>query len=80
MRKQRILIPVMKLVLGALAMTAGACGGGGGGGSDSGGVTPPAAVTYSVTLTEITLTDRQTDTAVAATGLPLSGAVATRNP
>lgn len=57
-----------------------ACGGGGGGGSGVTPPPPPATVNYTVTLTDMTLTDRQTNGAVATTGLPVSGATATRTP
>ncbi len=76
--KNRSLLVVSLVVLtGVLA----ACGGGGGGGG--GGVTPPpppppSSVTYSLELTAVTLTDRQTGADVSATGLPIRGAVATR--
>jgi hypothetical protein len=72
--------------LAALALLLSACGGGGGGsGGSSGGGNPPpppppSSVTYTVSLTDVTLTDRQTSSAVSETGLPVSGAVATRSP
>jgi len=65
--------------LGMMAVALAACGGGGGGGG--GGVTPPpppGSITYSLELTAVTLTDRQTGATVSATGLPVSGATATR--
>ena len=68
-------------LLAVLLLTA--CGGGGGGGG-GGGTTPPPppppATTYSVSLTGIVLTDRQTDDTVVADGLPIDGATATRSP
>ena len=76
-RKNRSL-PVASLCIlaGALA----ACGGGGGtdGAPPPPSPPPPSSVTYSLELTEITLTDRQTGADVSETGLPVSGAVATR--
>lgn len=78
-RKNRsLLVASLGILAGALA----GCGGGGGGGGN-GGVTPPpppppSSVTYSLELTAVTLTDRQTGADVSATGLPVSGAVATR--
>jgi len=78
-RKNRLLLVAS---LGILAGALAACGGGGGGDS---GVTPPpppppppSSVTYTLELTAVTLTDRQTGADVSATGLPVSGAVATR--
>jgi len=68
--------------LAAMATFLAACGGGGGGGD--GGVinppAPPASVTFTLALTDISLTDLQTNTSLVATGLPIDGAVATRNP
>ena len=76
-RKNRsLLVASVGILAGALA----GCGGGGG----NGGVTPPppppppSSVTYSLELTVVTLTDRQTGADVSETGLPVSGAVATR--
>jgi hypothetical protein len=73
-RKNRLLLgAIVGLLAGALA----GCGGGGG----NGGVTPPSptsSVTYTLELTVVTLTDRQTGADVSETGLPISGAVATR--
>jgi len=72
------------LALAALALMLAACGGGGGGGGDGGNPPPPpppsAGVTYSLELTGLSLSDRQAAGAVSPTGLPVSGAVATRNP
>lgn len=72
--------------LAVLALTLAACGGGGGGG-DSGGnppppppPPPPASETYTLELSGLGLSDRQTASAVTPTGLPVSGAVATRDP
>lgn len=70
--------------LAVLALMLAACGGGGGGG-DSGGnppppPPPPASETYTLELSGLVLSDRQTASAVTPTGLPVSGAVATRNP
>lgn len=67
--------------LAVLALTLAACGGGGGG--DSGGnppPPPPASETYTLELSGLALRDRQTGSAVAPTGLPVGGAVATRSP
>lgn len=77
-RKNRsLLVASIGILAGALA----GCGGGGG----NGGATPPpppppppSSVTYTLELTVVTLTDRQTGADVAETGLPVSGAVATR--
>ena len=70
--------------LAVLALTLAACGGGGGGG-DSGGnppppPPPPASETYTLELSGLGLSDRQTASTVIPTGLPVSGAVATREP
>ncbi len=78
-------LPILGFVLLSLAACGGGGGGGNGGGNNGGGggVTPPpppASQTYSVALTGVTLTDRQTDDAVAPSGLPIAGATATRNP
>ena len=76
-------ISLATTLLAALLLTA--CGGGGGGGG-GGGTTPPPppppppATTYSVSLTGVVLTDRQTDDTVIAAGLPIDGATATRSP
>lgn len=79
MTKQRINRSLVVASLGVLVGALAACGGGGGG---DGGVTPPppppSSVTYSLELTTVTLTDLQTGADVPATGLPVSGAVATR--
>jgi len=68
--------------LAILVLALAACGGGGGGdgGNPPPPPPPPSAVTYTVELTGLSLSDRQTASAVAPTGLPVSGAVATRNP
>lgn len=59
-----------------------ACGGGGGGG-DSGPPPPPppppSSVSYTLELSAVTLTDRQTGVVVPESGLPIAGATATRN-
>lgn len=58
-----------------------ACGGGGGGG----GTTPPppppppSSVDYTVSLTSVTLGDRQTNGSISAGGLPITGATVTRS-
>jgi len=70
------------IVLGTLAITLAGCGGGGGGGGGTSSPPPPpppVSVTYTLELTDLALTDRQTGTAVSVTGLPVSGALATRN-
>ena len=58
-----------------------ACGGGGGGdGGTPPPPPPPAALTYSVELTGLVLEDSRSGANVVATGLPLQGAEARRNP
>lgn len=67
-------------LVAALSLLA-ACGGGGGG--DGGAPPPPpppAALTYSVELTGLVLEDSRSGADVVATGLPLQGAEARRNP
>ncbi len=59
-----------------------ACGGGGSGGGGGNGnppPPPPQAVTYTLEVTDVSLTDLQTGRTVDGTGLPVSGATASRN-
>ena len=67
-------------ILAAIAFGLAGCGGGGGGGGDV--VTPPPppppTFTYSVELVDLDMTDLRDNSAIDATGLPVAGAVATR--
>lgn len=66
-------------LVAALSLLA-ACGGGGGDGGTPPPLPPPAALTYSVELTGLVLEDSRSGADVVATGLPLQGAEARRNP
>ena len=82
---QRRLIGFRRLTGLALAtLLLAGCGGGGGGGGGGGNPPPPPpppqAVTYTLEVTDLSLTDLQTGRTVDETGLPVSGATASRNP
>ena len=63
-----------------IAMLVSACGGGGGSDEGGGNVPPPtAARSYSVQLVDAGLEDSLTGLDVEASGLPVSGATATRD-
>ena len=75
--------PVVTSLFATLLLAACGGGGGGGGGSTSPpppAPPPPASVSYTVTLTSVTVTDRQTTDSVHPTGFPIGGATATRIP
>lgn len=59
-----------------------ACGGGGGDSGSDGPPPPPpppTATTYTLQLTDANLQDTRSNTTIDPTGLPVTGATATRN-
>lgn len=69
-----------KHVIAAALISVLLAGCGGGGGGDGGGTVPPPppAATFTLELTAMTIDDTRTGAAVVATGLPVSGATASK--
>lgn len=70
---------IIAVILVSATLASGCGGGSGGSDNDNGGGGGTTASTYTVDLTTIEMTDGRTGQPVSPTGLPISGAIVTRN-